>query len=435
MDERIGVVGAGYVGLVTAACLADLGRDIVVVDVDRHRIEQLQQGVTPVHEEGLPQLLARTASRIRFTSDYAALADLGIVVLCVGTPPLGSGGLDLANVRHAAQSAAAAMAPDGVIAIKSTVPAGTGRLLRSELARTFEQLEVVSNPEFLREGSAVHDFLHPDRVVVGGDEPRSIDRVAALYGSLGAPIVRTDPTTAELTKLAANAFLALKVSFINEVSHLASAVDADVTELAAGLGLDPRIGPHFLRAGLGFGGSCLPKDIAALATLAEEHGLSSAVARAAERTNLTQRTATVATLRDALGGLSGRRLGVLGLAFKPGTDDVRASPALDLIELAMQEGASVTLADPVALPYAERSGLNVTFARDLYACADGADALVLVTDWPAYAQPEWSRVRRLMRGDLVFDGRLAWAPRDVAAAGLRYAAFGRRGLPPAPVGR
>jgi UDPglucose 6-dehydrogenase len=431
---RICVVGGGgYVGLGYAVALAELGHDVVGLDIDADRVERLNRGDSPIYEAGLPEMLARNlaAGCLRFTTDYAeAVPGSELVFLCTGTPSLSDGEADLRQVRAAAASIGAHLLPGTatVIVNKSTMPVGTAELVAgivAEHAPADARFAVVSNPEFLREGQVLHDILHPDRVVLGGDDSAALATVAALYAPLGAPILQTDHRSAELIKYAANAFLATKISFINDIARLCERLGADVTVVAKGIGADERIGSRFLHAGIGFGGSCFPKDVGALTRMAEGAGLHPGLLRAVLEINRESQRRFVARADELLGGLDGRTIAVWGLAFKEGTDDLRESPAVAIVDMLSERGAAVRAHDPAALANAVRRLPGIVLCDDPYGAATGADAVMLCTPWPEYATVDLSRVAALMRGDVLLDGRNMLAPASVSAAGLRYEGIGR----------
>jgi UDPglucose 6-dehydrogenase len=431
-DEVVCVVGAGYVGLVTGVCLAESGRTVHLVEIEPRRLERLSAGRCPIHEPGLEEMLQRllAAGRLHVTGDIAVgVRDAGVVMIAVGTPPAEDGEADLSQVHEAVASAAANAGRGAVIAVKSTIPPGTtASMVASRLAPGFP---LVSCPEFLREGSAIHDFNHPTRIVVGGDDRAACERVAALFGHLGAPVIITDSTSSEMVKYGTNTFLALKISFINEIAHLCELTGAEVGAVADGMGLDPRVGRAFLDAGLGFGGSCFPKDVRALEAAAAEHGHSFWMLKSAIEVNLMQRRRFVTKVREALGGtLDGRRLAVLGLAFKPGTDDLRQAPALDVIRHLERMGAAVTATDPAALEGAAPMLPDTTLVTDAYDCVRGADAVVLVTEWPCFRQLDWRRVAASVARRIVVDGRNCLDAALLTGLGFAYHSVGRRALLP-----
>src|SRR5579863_6402411 len=398
MTERpnpLCMVGAGYVGLVTAVCLADADVDVRLLDIDAARLDVLRQGRAPIHEPLLDDLLAKVLKNGRLTlHDDAAAAMRGaaVIMIAVGTPPLGDGRADLTQVRAAVTQAVKHAGPETVIAIKSTVPPGTTSSLQSICRRNGRVVPLTVCPEFLAEGSAVRDFRQPPQVVIGGDDPVACERVAQLFGHLDAPLRITDPTSAELIKYGVNAFLALKISFINEMAQLCEFTGADVTSVADGIGTDERIGRAFLGAGLGFGGSCFPKDVRALDQTASYHGQSFQLLRAAVDVNQQARSRFVAMVQRALNGkLDRRRIAVLGLAFKPGTDDVRQAASIDVIRHLEDLGALVVATDPVAMANARPMLPHTELVGDPYACVTGADAVLIVTEWPEYVGLDWAR--------------------------------------------
>lgn len=429
--KSICVIGAGYVGLVTGTCFADLGNQVIILDIDEGRIERLRNGVMPIYEPGLEELVRRNAGmgRLSFTTSYEeGLAQAEFVFIAVDTPSGAEGEADLRSVRAAASAIAAVMDHPLIIVNKSTVPIGTGDWVADIInrhRRNGVDFWVVSNPEFLREGSAVHDFLNPDRVVLGSMSREAAEKVAQLYLPLRAPIIVTDLRTAEMIKYASNAFLASRISFINEIASICERLGADVKEVAAGMGYDKRIGPAFLDAGLGFGGSCFPKDVRALAHMAAIHGCHPQLLRAVLEINADQRRQVVQKLRDLLGGLDERTIGILGLAFKPNTDDMREAPALELIHLLQHEGARIKAYDPVAMDNARRVLPDITYCTDPYQVAEGADALVVATEWNEFKHLDLERVRKAMRRPVLVDGRNIYDPEAMIALGFTYRGVGR----------
>ncbi|MBM3680850.1 MAG: UDP-glucose/GDP-mannose dehydrogenase family protein [Actinobacteria bacterium] len=425
--EPVGVIGVGYVGLVTAVCLAELGHPVVCRDIDPERVAMLQRGEVPIHEPGVPELLQRNAERLTFTLDMEdVFASARIAIICVDTPPTASGDADLSRVE-AVIEALPASAEGAVLVMKSTVPVGTGRRVRTELdARGCTDVGYVSNPEFLREGSAVADFREPDRVVVGGDRPDDVERVARLYQDLNAPIVTTDTASAEMIKLASNAFLATKISFVNEIANVCERIGADVEEVARGMGMDTRIGSSFLRPGIGYGGSCFPKDVTALKQLAGNTGYSFQLLASVIEVNELQKRRVIGKLEERLGDLRDRRICLLGLAFKPHTDDMREASSIVLAARLVAEGASVVAFDPVAAQRA-RGVLpaQVEIAGSLEAAVHEADAVVIVTEWPEFRAVLDEGVRSAMRRPLIVDGRNLLDPDEAVAAGFTYVPIGR----------
>jgi UDPglucose 6-dehydrogenase len=423
------MVGAGYVGLVTAVCLADAGVDVRLLDIDAGRLELLRKGKAPIHEPQLDDLLVKVLKSGRLAlHDNAATAMEGaaVIMIAVGTPQLSDGRADLMQVRSALSEAVRHAGPETVIAIKSTVPPGTTASLRSLCKRNGRVVPLAVCPEFLAEGSAVRDFRQPPQVVIGGDDRDACERVARLFGHLDAPLRITDSTSAELIKYGVNAFLALKISFINEMAQLCEFTDADVSSVADGIGTDERIGRAFLGAGLGFGGSCFPKDVRALDQAASYHGQSFHLLRAAVEINQQARSRFVAKVQRALNGkLAKRRIAVLGLAFKPGTDDVRQAASIDVIRHLEDLGALVVATDPVGMANARPLLPHTELVDDPYACVAGADAVLVVTEWPEYVGLDWGRVATLVRRRLVVDGRNCLPVDALVDEGFTYIGVGR----------
>ncbi len=424
-SQPIGVIGTGYVGLVTAAGFAELGSEVWCVDIDAEKIERLQRGEVPIYEPGLEGLLQRNGERLHFSTDLApALERARLLFVAVGTPPTYSGDADLSAV-HAVVDAIPA-SDDHALVMKSTVPCGTGASIRRVFGEQDKGgLRYVSCPEFLKEGSAVNDFLHPDRVVVGDVGDWAGDAVVELYAPLQAPLVRTDIASAEMVKLASNAFLATKISFINEIANVCEETGADVVEVARGMGLDDRIGPKFLQAGIGFGGSCFPKDVDALKQLAGNSGYHFQLLTAVIEVNELQKRRVIGKLHKHLGGLVGKRVALLGLAFKPNTDDMREASSLVLSARLNADGAIVSAYDPVAEEQARKLVSGIEFADSPLGAVAGADAVVLVTEWPEFLELDWKLIAQEMDGTLVIDGRNALSPETVCAAGLVYEGIGR----------
>jgi len=426
---RIAVIGCGYVGAVSAACFAELGHHVDCIDTDEVRVALLRQGRSPIHEPGLDALLRKgiDAGRLTFGSDYPGRFQARIVFIAVNTPEAQEGAADIRWVRDAVATVAVRLRPGSIIVNKSTVPIGTGELVAGMAERAgAEAFAVVSNPEFLREGSAIADFMKPDRIVLGGDDPAAIARVAALYAPLDAVVQCTDIRTAEMIKYASNAFLATKISFINEIASICETLGADVEQVARGMGMDQRIGGQFLRAGLGWGGSCFPKDVKALAHMAAIHGAHPQLLRSVVEINSDQRLRVLQKLRHALGTLEGRHIAVLGAAFKANTDDIRNSPAIELATLLALEGAHVRIYDPVvAPPRIAAAAPLVEVAGSLEACLVGADAAAIATDWSEFRTMDLAAAAHAMRGSLVVDTRNCLDPDAARAAGLDYRCIGR----------
>jgi UDPglucose 6-dehydrogenase len=423
--EPIGVIGTGYVGLVTAAGFAELGSDVWCIDIDVEKIRGLQEGRIPIWEPGLAELVERHRERMHFSTDLPdALEHARLLFVAVGTPPTYSGDADLSAVRAVVD----AMPPSDrhALVMKSTVPVGTG----ANVQRTFAEqgksgFRYVSCPEFLKEGSAVKDFLAPDRVVIGDDGDWAGDAVAELYAPLDAPLVRTDIRSAEMVKLASNAFLATKISFINEIANVCEETGADVVEVARGMGLDDRIGPKFLQAGIGFGGSCFPKDVTALKQLAGNSGYHFQLLNSVIEVNELQKRRVIAKLQKHLGDLVDKEIALLGLAFKPNTDDMREASSLVLASRLQAAGAHVRAYDPVAEEEARKLIRGVDFKDSAPSAVEGADAVVLVTEWPEFAGLDFAALASSMRGNVLVDGRNFLDPDAVRAAGLVYDAIGR----------
>ena len=423
----IGIFGAGWVGLVTGACFAELGHDVVVRDIVPERIEALRSGQLPFHEPGLVELLERNRERLTFTLDVADLAAASILFVCVGTPPTYSGDADLSAVWRVVDE----LPPPeerSLLVMKSTVPVGTGEKVRTALeARGLAHVGYISNPEFLAEGTAVRDFMEPDRVVVGAYAEADSEIIAALYDPLGAPIVRTDVASAEMIKLAANAFLMTRISFINEIANVCEATGADVVQVAEGIGLDHRLGPHFLRAGIGWGGSCFPKDGVALKQLASNSGYHFQLLNAVIEVNELQKRRVIGKLEKHLGKLRGKTVALLGLAFKPNTDDLREAPSLVLASRLLAEGADVRAWDPVA--DARHLLQGVTFCDSVLDAVTGADAAVIVTEWDELRALASEEARQAMNRPVIIDGRNLLDPETARETGFTYEGIGRAASP------
>ncbi len=429
--KQICVVGVGYVGLVTAACFADLGNRVVALDVDEKRVENLKKGIMPIYEPGLEELVMRNVKggRLTFTTSYEdALKGAEFAFIAVGTPSGVEGNADLQYVEVAARSIARSMTAPLIIINKSTVPIGTGDWV-ADIVKNAQpkpiDFAVVSCPEFLREGSAIGDFMSPHRNVIGSLDKDAANKVAQLHLPLRAPIVITDLRTAEMIKYASNAFLATKISFINELADLCELVGADVKEVAAGMGYDARIGRHFLDAGLGWGGSCFPKDVQALAYMAKEKGLNPRILNEVMNVNYDRRKEVTQHVESMLGGLKGRTVGMLGLAFKPNTDDMRDAPSVDISNALIAGGAKVRGYDPVAREVAAPLMPAVEIFDDVYKMAEGCDALIVVTEWNEFKQLDLEKVKGLLKSPVIFDGRNIYDPDRMKAMGFNYRAIGR----------
>jgi UDPglucose 6-dehydrogenase len=420
---RIGVFGAGWVGLVTGGCFAELGHDVVVRDVVPERVAALRSGQLPFHEPGLPEILARNAERLTYTLDVADLIDADTLFICVQTPPTYSGDADLSYVWNALDELPR-VDRHQVLVMKSTVPVGTGDKVRTALeARGLTNVGYVSNPEFLAEGRAVRDFLNPDRVVIGAFDRADAAAIEELYAAIDAPVVLTDVASAEMIKLAANAFLMTRISFINEIANLCEAVGADVVQVAEGVGLDHRLGPHFLRAGIGYGGSCFPKDSLALKQLASNSGYHFQLLSAVIEVNELQKRRVISKLQKHLGKLRGKKVALLGLAFKAGTDDMREAPSIVLASRLLAEGAEVHAWDPVAKPGDLLKGVHP--CDTVLEAVGDADAAVIVTEWPELRDLATPEVRDAMARPLIVDGRNLLDPDATRAVGFAYEGIGR----------
>lgn len=430
---HIAVIGTGYVGLVTGACFAEFGVDVTCVDINEEKIARLAAGEMPIYEPGLEQLVTKNmqSGRLRFTTDIKQAVEQALVIfLAVGTPPKEDGSPDLSFVESAARSVAEHMNGYKVIVTKSTVPIGTGEYLRKLLRDTNPRLNfgIVSNPEFLREGAAINDFMRPDRVVIGSRDEEAIAIMRDLYRPLyliEAPFVITSLEAAELTKYAANAFLATKISFINEIANMCDSIGCDVHDVARAMGMDRRIGSKFLHPGPGFGGSCFPKDTQALASVAQQFGRDSLIVDAVIEVNRRQRQAMVPKIEKLVGDVAGKTIAVLGLAFKPETDDMREAPAIDIIKALIKLGARIRAYDPVAMIEAAAVLPEVNYADDEYSAAEGADALVFVTEWNQFRALDMKRILDLMKSPKIADLRNIYDPKDLRELGFEYVGIGR----------
>jgi UDPglucose 6-dehydrogenase len=436
---NICVVGSGYVGLVTGVCLADFGMNVTGVDKDRAKVEALSRGKIPIYEPGLEALVQKNMEegRLRFSTDLGpAIEEAQAVFIAVGTPPKSDGSADLTFIREVAASIAQHLNGYKIIVTKSTVPIGTGQMIEAivrEGAGSRHKFAVVSNPEFLREGSAIEDFMHPDRVVIGTRDPKAAELMLDVYSPLVAadvPFIVTDVETAELIKYASNGFLATKISFINEVARICEAWGANVEVVSKGMGLDGRIGPKFLSAGPGYGGSCFPKDTRAVAQIARDQGLSFRIIEAVLEVNEETQKRMIVKIEDAMGEIAGKTVAVLGLSFKPNTDDIRESPALPIVQGLLDRGATVRAFDPEAMEGCKPLFPTVTYCDNAYEPAEGADALVIVTEWNQFRKLELDRLHQLLRRPLVIDLRNLYDPEKMASAGFRYVSIGRpEGVP------
>ena len=428
---KICVIGTGYVGLVTGTCFSDMGHRVTCLDIDQSRIDQLKKGIMPIYEPGLKQIVDQNveAGRLSFTTSYPqALQDAEFAFIAVGTPSRVDGDADMQYVKMAAESIATHIDHPIIIVNKSTVPVGTGDWV-SEIIIDLNGGErppffVVSNPEFLREGSAVNDFMNPDRVVLGSTNLDAAEKVADLYEALRAPIMITDLRTAEMIKYASNAFLATRISFINEIANICESLGADVREVARGMGMDKRIGPSFLDAGLGWGGSCFPKDVKALAHMAATRGSHPQLLQAVMDINQNQRKQAVIKVEKALGSLKGKTIGLLGLSFKPNTDDTRDAPALDIARMLLKAGAKVQAFDPQAMEASKKEIPALEMERNPYEVAVGADAILLATEWNEFKSLDFKQIKENMRGNVIVDGRNIWDGQELHAIGFNYFGMG-----------
>lgn len=431
---KIGVVGTGYVGLVAAACFAENGNSVVGIDIDEAKIKALLGGQIPIYEPGLAEIVVQNVEegRLRFTTDIRmAVQASDVLFIAVGTPQDEDGSADLKFVLQVAEQIADAMNGPKIVVNKSTVPVGTAAKVKAAIeARTKHPVSVVSNPEFLKEGAAVDDFLKPDRVVIGTSDPKAQAVMRELYEPFvrtGKPILMMDNVSAELTKYASNAMLALRISFMNEVANLCDATGADVEMVRRGMATDSRIGPAFLFPGLGYGGSCFPKDVKAIEHTSREHNSPMEIVAAVERVNARQKTIMLPRMEKALGDFKDKKIAVWGVAFKPRTDDIREAPALFVIEGLLKKGATVAAYDPKAMDHARLTlPASVIWARTSYEALEGADALLLATEWNEFREPDFGRMKSLMRRPLIFDGRNIYNPNTVKAAGFEYVGIGRR---------
>jgi len=430
---QIAVIGTGYVGLVTGACFAEFGVDVVCVDIDAEKIKRLMDGQIPIYEPGLDQLVAKNAQagRLTFSTDLKTAVEQSLVIfLAVGTPPREDGSADLSHIEAAARSIAEHMNGYKVIVTKSTVPVGTGKYLRRIISEQKKNAKfgIVSNPEFLREGAAISDFMRPDRVVIGSRDEEAIAIVKDLYRPLyliETPFVVTSTEGAELTKYAANAFLATKISFINEIANLCDRIGCDVHDVARAIGMDNRIGKKFLHPGPGFGGSCFPKDTRALLSIAREFDCDALIVDAVVKVNERQRELMVPKIEQLVGDMRGKIIAVLGLSFKPGTDDMREAPAIDIIRTLLERGAVVRAYDPVAMEAARQYLPDITYTEDEYAAVNGSDALVFMTEWNQFRALNMERIRELMRSPKIADLRNIYEPEALRELGFDYIGVGR----------
>ena len=429
---NICVIGSGYVGLVTGSCFADLGNDVICVDNNKSKIAALKNGLVPIYEPGLEELIKRNVKecRLSFTGNLKdAVKKSEVIFVCVPTPPKDNGDADLIYVETVSKEIALSMPSYRLIVEKSTVPVNTGEWVEHTINvynKRKIKFDVASNPEFLKEGSAIEDFMNPDRVVVGVNSKKAADILTELYKPLKAPIIVTDIKSAEIIKHASNSFLATKISFINSVANICDKVGADVVDVARGMGLDKRISKEFLSAGIGFGGSCFPKDLAAFVHIAEKNGYDFGILKEVQKVNRSQKRAVIKKIEELLWNLPKKTIGVLGLSFKPGTDDLREAPSLEIIEMLQSEGVHVKVFDPVAMDKAKGVlGKSVKFCKDAYQAAKESDCLLIVTEWNEFKELDFKKIKRLMRQPIIIDGRNIYDPKEMKKLGFKYVGIGR----------
>ncbi|MEI6632023.1 MAG: UDP-glucose/GDP-mannose dehydrogenase family protein [bacterium] len=430
---NISIIGSGYVGLVTGSCFAELGNKVICADNDSKKIEGLKKGIIPIYEPGLKELIAGNVrkKRLKFTSSIKeAVLGSEVIFIAVGTPSLENGEADLTYIENVARNIAQNLNGYRLIVEKSTVPVETGKWVKQTIATYIKRkvkFDIASNPEFLREGQAISDFMHPDRIVIGVESKVARDILVNLYSPLKAPLVITDIKSAELIKHASNSFLATKISFINAISRICEKVGADVVEVAVGLGLDKRIGPNFLNAGLGYGGSCFPKDLDAFVNISEKLGYDFALLKAARQINQEQKAFFLSKIKDALWILKDKSVGILGLSFKPNTDDIRNAPAIEIIQALEIEGAKIKVYDPSSMDKARVIlGKKVKFCQDAYEACRGSDCLLVLTEWDEFKELDFSRIKKLLKRPLVIDGRNIYDPKRMEKLGFSYVGIGRR---------
>ncbi len=429
---KICIIGSGYVGLVTGACFADLGNTVICVDNDESKIARINKGMLPIYEPGLEEVIKRNKKegRLSFTADLKkGVKKSEVIFIAVGTPPRDNGEADLSSVEHVSREIALSMPSYRLVVEKSTVPVNTGEWVEHTI-KVFNKrnikFDVASNPEFLREGSAIEDFMQPDRIVIGVKSKKARDILTELYKPLKAPIVVTDIKSAELIKHASNSFLAMKISFINAISNICDRVGADVQEVARGMGLDRRIGKEFLLAGIGFGGFCFPKDLAAFIRIADKIGYDFGILKEVEKVNEDQKKVLIKKIEELLWNLHDKTIGILGLSFKPNTDDIRYAPALDIISMLKREGASVKVYDPEAMGKAKKAiKEKIVFCKDAYEVAKSSDCLIVVTEWNEFKELDFGRIKKIMRQPVIIDGRNIYDPAELRKMGFRYMGIGR----------
>jgi len=430
---KIAIIGTGYVGLVTGTCFSDLGNDVICADNDEKKIEILKNGAIPIYEPGLEELVKknREKGRLSFTSDVpAAVKDAEIIFICVGTPPKDDGSADLSAIEKVSRVIAENMHSYKLIVEKSTVPVETGEWVKSTIElfkKKNIEYDIASNPEFLREGSAIEDFIKPDRIVIGVDSKKAEMLLKDLYAPLNSKIVVTDIKGAEIIKHASNSFLATKISFINALSNICELTGADIGEVAEGIGMDHRINSHFLRAGAGFGGSCFPKDVKAFIHISENLGYSFGLLKEVEKINEAQKDLVVKKIKKMVSGLEGKTIGIWGLAFKPGTDDIRNAPSLDVIARLINEKAKIKAYDPVAAEKTRlKIGDKITYCKNVYEAAESVDCILLMTEWNEFKELDWDRIKKVVKQPCIVDGRNIYDPEKLRKLGFTYSAIGRK---------
>ncbi|HRU38312.1 MAG TPA: UDP-glucose/GDP-mannose dehydrogenase family protein [Candidatus Goldiibacteriota bacterium] len=427
---KLCVIGTGYVGLVTGVCMADLGNSVICVDVDEKKIKNLKKGMLPIYEPGLEDIIKRNKSRLAFTTSLKdGVRKSEIIFIAVGTPPAEDGDADLTYVKAVAREIGKSMNGPKIIVDKSTVPAGTGDIVESivaEYSKGKYKFDVASCPEFLKEGSAINDFMNPDRVVIGSKNKKAAEKVAEIFKPLNTKIIISDIRSAEMIKHASNTFLAMKISFINEIANICERVGADVEVVANGMGLDKRIGKMFLNAGAGYGGSCFPKDVAALGFMARKEDYEPLLLNAVMEVNKQQRKIILNKIKNMMGTLEGRQVGILGIAFKPNTDDIRDAVSIYIMKALLEKGCRIKAYDPVASKNAKKVLKNVTYVKNAYEAAEGAECLVVLTEWNEFRELDLKKIKRLMKKHAIVDGRNIYEPETVKKEGFEYTGVGRK---------
>ncbi|MFP4466096.1 MAG: UDP-glucose dehydrogenase family protein [Candidatus Goldiibacteriota bacterium] len=427
---RISVIGTGYVGLVTGVCIADLGNEVVCIDIDKKKIENLKKNILPIYEPGLEELIRRNKKRLKFTTSLSeGIKKSDVIFIAVGTPPKLNGEADLSYVKSAAKSIGKNLNSRKIIVDKSTVPIGMGDLVESIIednARPKADFDVVSCPEFLREGSAIHDFMNPDRVVIGAKKKEAAKAVAEIFRPLSTKIVITDLRSAEMIKYASNSFLATKISFINEIANICERVGADVTTVAEVAGMDKRIGKLFLNAGAGFGGSCFPKDVAALISIARNEDYEPLILNSVMEVNRLQKKHLLTKIKQMMGTVEGKNIGILGIAFKPDTDDIREAVSIEVMNALLEKGCRIKAYDPAAMGAAKKEVKGVKFVSDAYAAAEQAECLVILTEWNEFKELELKTIKKIMKKPVIVDGRNIYDPKKTKKLGFEYTGMGRK---------